>query len=83
MLVLDDGTQSRVLFETVDSAGSISDFALSPNEQFVAIEVVPVVEGSVSDGRIVEPRATSVTTVIVDIAAGEIVKTFEGFALTW
>ena len=83
MLVLDDGTSARVLYATVDSAGSIVDFALSPNEQFVAIEVVPVVEGSESDGRAVRPRATTVTTVIVEISTGETVRSFDGFAPKW
>ena len=83
MLVIDDGTAARVLYATVDSAGSIVDFALSPNEQFVAVEVVPVVEGSESDGRAVRPRATTVTTVIVEISTGETVRSFEGFAPKW
>jgi hypothetical protein len=83
MLVFDDTRSARVLYQTVDSSGSIIDFALSPNEQFVAIEVVPVVEGSESDDRKIKPRATSVTTVIVELATGVIVRSFEGFAPKW
>jgi hypothetical protein len=83
MLVYDDTDSARVLYQTVDSAGSIIDFALSPNEQFVAIEVVPVVEGSESDSREINPRATSITTVIVELSTGTAVRSFEGFAPKW
>lgn len=83
MLVFDDSSTARLLYQTIDSAGSIIDFSLSPNEQFVAIEVVPVVEGSKSDGRAVNSRATSITTVIVELATGATVRSFEGFAPAW
>jgi hypothetical protein len=45
--------------------------------------VVPVVETAVGDGSPVDPRATSITTIIVDISTGAVVKTVAGFGLEW
>lgn len=84
LLVADDGTgSSRVLFRTVDDRGSIGDLTVSANDQYVAIEVIPSVVYAQPDGRPVNGRATSVTTVIVDIESGAIVRTLEGFAPLW
>ena len=83
LLVFDDGKTSRELFRTIDDAGSIGRISVSPNDQFVAVEVVPNVETSVSDGRTVDPRSTSITTVFVSVETGAIVKSVAGFALQW
>lgn len=83
VLVDDDGASSRVLYRTVDDAGSISDFSVSPNGQYVAIETVPDDAANVSDGYYFDARSTSVTTVIVDVDSGAPVRSVEGFRLTW
>ena len=84
MLVADDGTgAARVLLRTVDDRGSIGDFTISPNDQYVAVEVTPSVEDAVADDRPVNGRATSVTTVIIDIESGAVVRTLEGFSPIW
>jgi len=83
ILVADDGEESRLLFRTVDDGGSIGDFSVSPNDQLVAVEIVPDVSTTVSDGRAVDPQSTDVTTVFVDIASGSIVKSVAGFAVQW
>ena len=83
LLVADDGTTSRELLRTVDDAGSIGDFSISPNDQYVAVEVVPNVASSVSDGYPVNDRATSITTVIIDIETGTQVKSVAGLGLQW
>jgi len=83
LLVFDDGETSRELFRTVDDAGSIGRISVSANDQFAAVEVVPNVESSVSDGRVVDPRSTSVTTVFVSIETGAVVKSVAGFAVQW
>ena len=83
LLVVDDGKASRQLFRTQDDKGSIGDFSVSPNDQYVAVEVVPNVATSVSDGYPVNERSTSVTTVVIDIASGRQVKSVAGLALTW
>ena len=83
LLVFDDGATSRELFRTVDDAGSIGRISVAPNDQFVAVEVVPNVESSVSDGRTVDARSTAVTTVFVSIETGAVVKSVAGFAVHW
>ena len=83
IVAVDDGTEGRVLYQTPDLAGSIEDFSVSPNGQYVAIEVVPVIADTVSDGYTVDPRSTTITTVIVEIETGLIVRSVEGFALRW
>lgn len=83
LLVYDDGTTARVLYQTPNGAGSISDFTVSPNGQYVAVETVPDNSASVSDGYFYDARSTSVTTVIVDVDSGAQVRSFEGFALAW
>jgi hypothetical protein len=83
LLVADDGSSSRELLRTVDHGGSIGDFSVSPNDQYVAVEVVPNVASSVSDGYAVNDRSTSVTTVIIDLTSGNQVKSLAGFDLQW
>lgn len=83
LLIADNGAEARILFRTVNDAGSIEGFSVSPNGQYVAVEVVPSAIDSESDGNPVDPRPSSLTTVFVDIASGEIVKTVEGFATRW
>ena len=83
LLVYDDGIESRILYQTPDGRGSISDFSVSPNGQYVAIETVPDNSVSVSDGYFYDARSTSVTTIIVDVETGSQVRSVEGFALDW
>ncbi len=84
LLVADDGSGvSRVLLRTIDDRGSIGDFVISPNDQYVAVEVTPSVADAVPDGRFVNGRPTSVTTIIIDIESGAVVRTLEGFAPHW
>jgi hypothetical protein len=83
LLVADDGTTSRQIFRTKDDAGSIGDFSVSPNDQYVAVEVVPNVASSVSDSYPVNDRSTSVTTIVIGIASGAQVKSVAGLGLQW
>jgi len=83
LLVYDDGATSRVLYKTPNDGGSISDFTVSPNGQYVAIETVPDASAAVSDGYFYDARATSVTTVIVDVDSGAQTRSVEGFTLRW
>jgi hypothetical protein len=84
LLVADDGSgASRLLLRTIDDRGSLGSLAVSPNDQFVAIEVTPSVADAVPDGRRVNGRPASITTVIVDIETGAVVRTLEGFSPVW
>lgn len=84
LLVADDGSgASRLLLRTIDDRGSLGGLFVSPNDQFVAVEVTPSVTDAVPDGRPVNGRPTSITTVIVDIESGAVVRTLEGFSPVW
>ncbi|MGX5680135.1 Ig-like domain-containing protein [Schumannella luteola] len=83
VVAVDDGSSGRILYQTPNLAGSIEEFRVSPNGQYVAIEVVPVIDDSVSDGYAENPRSTTITTVIVDIDSGLVVRSVEGFDLAW
>jgi hypothetical protein len=84
VLVADDGRgTSRLLARTIDDRGSIGSLHLSPNDQYAVIELTPVLEGAVSDGRVVESRPTSVTLAIIDVDTGQLVRTLEGFGAVW
>lgn len=84
VVVVDDGSgASRLLARTIDDRGSIGELSVSPNDQYVAIEVTPSVENAVPDGRRVNGRPTSITLQIVDIATGALVRSLEGFVPVW
>ncbi|MET4780589.1 hypothetical protein [Glaciihabitans sp. UYNi722] len=82
-LVYEKGASSRILFQTVNNKGSIDGFSISPNGQYVAVNIVPDVATSVSDGYAVNPKSTSITTAFVDIATGKLVRSVSGFDESW
>lgn len=84
VLVADDGGGvARVIARTIENRGSLGPVLLSPNDQYVAVEVTPDVTAAVSDGRRVEARPTSITLAIIDVETGQLVRTLEGFAPVW
>jgi hypothetical protein len=83
LVVVDDGDAARALFRTLNDAGSIERFQISPNNQYVAIETVPDVASSEADGYTVNGRSTSIATVFVDIESGAVIKSVEGFDVSW
>lgn len=82
-LVHESGTTSRVLYQTKDDAGSIEGFSVSPNGQFVAVNVIPDYASSISDGYPVDAQSTSISTIFIDIASGAVVRSVEGFDENW
>ncbi|WP_255558953.1 hypothetical protein [Salinibacterium sp. M195] len=83
VLAFDDGEQSRILYQTVGDKGAILDFQVSPNNQFVAVEVQPNVSSFDADEYVMNPRPQSVTTYFVEIATGAVTRSVEGFGLVW
>lgn len=82
-LVLDTGSESRVLYESLEGRGSIEDFSVSPNGQYAAVTIVPDVSTSVSDGSPVDPMSTTVASIVIDIATGTVLGSVAGFAVSW
>ena len=82
-LVYENGTETRILYQSKDDAGSIEGFSVSPNGQYVAVNVVPNFATSFSDGYFADSASTSITTLFIDIAAGNLVRSVEGFDESW
>ncbi|TQL47782.1 hypothetical protein FB562_0852 [Homoserinimonas aerilata] len=82
-IVVDDGAVSRILFESVPGTTSIEDFTVSPNGQFVVVEVIPDVSAMVSDAYYPLARPTSITTRFIDLVSGAVVAEVAGFDVEW
>src|SRR5690606_18160733 len=82
-LVVDDGATARPVFGSPDSLGNILSFSVSPNGQFAAVETNPNTRESVYDGFITNAKPVIVTTSIVGLATGEVVRSFPGFGVDW
>jgi hypothetical protein len=82
-MVFDDGINARIIYRTLEDEGSLVEFTLSPNDQYAVVETVPNVSASVEDGYAVNPRSTSIATVFVDISTGAVVKSIDGFRVSW
>ncbi len=82
-LVHEEGKNLRVLFQTIDDQGSIEGFSVSPNGQYVAVNVIPDFASSVSDGYPTGAQSTSISTVIVEISTGLVVRSVAGFGESW
>jgi hypothetical protein len=77
------GSEARILFQTNDNNGSIEGFSISPNGQYLAVNVIPDYASSISDGYAVDPQSTSISTVFIDIASGNVVRSVAGFDESW
>lgn len=84
VFVADDGQgNSRILYRTPDDVGSIGRFVVSPNDHYIALEIVPNVRSERSDGRSLNERDRSVMTVVVDRETGSVVRSVDGFWPVW
>jgi hypothetical protein len=84
LVVRDDGQGSlEPLYRTPGDLGSIGRFVVSPGDQYVAIEVIPDRSQVRPDGRLLEPRAESITTVVIEVESGSVVRSVEGFWPVW
>ncbi len=80
-LVVAAGGEAREVFST--TGGSIAQFSVSPNGQYAAIALVPDVSAASSDLYGADAMATTIETVIVDLATGEEIARLPGFGLQW
>lgn len=82
-LVYESGSTTRVLYQNKNQIGTIEGFSVSPNGQYLAVNMIADYGASVSDGYSVDPQSTSISTVFVDIAAGTVVSSVTGFDVSW
>lgn len=80
---VDDEGNPEVLYRTPGDLGSIGRFVVSPNDQYVAVEVVPNLSTQRLDGRSLAPRDEAITTVVIDLESRIIVRSVEGFWPVW
>ena len=58
-------------------------FELSPNDQHLAVHIVPNREADASNGYPVNAQTTDATTLFVNVATGEVRRSVLGFDATW
>jgi hypothetical protein len=81
-LVYEDGTTTRNLFGKAFT-GTVVGFDVSPNGQYLAINLVPDGATGGSDGYAVEPESTAITTDFIEIDSGALVRSVTGFDQSW
>lgn len=81
-LVYDTGTDSRILYE-VKKNETLEGFSVSPNGQYLAVNVIPDYAASVSDRYFQDPQSTTITTVFIDIATASTARIVDGFGEIW
>ncbi|MFO7691364.1 MAG: hypothetical protein R6W83_12575 [Cryobacterium sp.] len=77
-----DGEED-VIYAPASAQETIVGFTVSPNDQYVAVQIVPNRDTAVTDGYPVLAQATDATTLFVSIATGQITRSVVGFAATW
>ncbi len=75
--------QERTVYAPANVAETIVGFELSPNDQYLAIHIVPNRDTAVSDEYPVNAQSTDASTLFVDITTGHISRSVVGFAATW
>lgn len=81
-LVFETNTDSRILYQVKDNE-SVEGFSVSPNGQYLAVNVIPNYPASVSDGYFQDAQSTTITTIFIDIASAATVRIVDGFSETW
>ncbi len=82
-MAVDNGSEARSIYQPPSIGDSIDAFHLSPNGQYVAIELIPDGTADALDTNPTNPRPTATTTVIVESTTGTTTRSFEGFNLIW
>ena len=82
-LSLVQGAEARTVYVPTSATETIVGFELSPNDQYLAVHIVPNRETDVSDGYSVNAQTTDATTLFVNVATGEVRRSVLGFDATW
>lgn len=77
------GGEQRLIYEPRLPHELLRHVVVSPNDQYLAITMVPDTTSSVSDNYPVNSEPSSVTTLIVDRVTGEVVRSVVGFGIRW
>ncbi len=82
-LSLVQGGEARTVYAPVSADETIVGFELSPNDQFLAVQIVPNRDTELFDGYPVNAQATEATTLFVNVATGDVRRSVLGFDATW
>ena len=82
-LSLVQGGEARTVYAPASARETIVGFELSPNDQYLAVQIVPNRDTELSDGYPVNTQATDVTTLFVNVATGDVRRSVLGFDATW
>ena len=80
--LVQDGTE-RTIYSPTSAAETIVDFEISPNDQYLAVQIVPNRETAASDHYPVNAQARDATTLFIEIATGQVRRSVVGFGATW
>ena len=82
-LSLVEGGEARTVYTPASALETIVGFEISPNGQYLAVQVVPNRNSELSDEYPVNAQATDATTLFVNVATGSQSRSVLGFAATW
>ena len=77
------GGEARTVYAPASALETIVGFEISPNDQYLAVQVVPNRDSELSDGYPENAQATDATTLFVNVATGELRRSVLGFDATW
>ena len=80
VIALADAAGTRELYRSTTAGSRVRDFCVSPNGQYLAVEVVPA--GALNDGYAL-PGYSDMSTYFVDIASGATTRGVAGFLPDW
>jgi hypothetical protein len=81
IVIVDEGNVREVY--TAASGTLIMGFSVSPNEQYLSIELNPDLANTEYDGPWANAQPRGIETYIVDMATGDVKRSFAGFDLVW
>ncbi|MDJ0350495.1 hypothetical protein [Cryobacterium sp. PH29-G1] len=77
------GGEARTVYAPASATETIVGFELSPNDQYLAVQIVPNRDTEVSDGYPVNAQATDATTLFVNVETGQMRRSVLGIDATW
>lgn len=80
--VLNQSGSDKTIYQTHTTDAMISDYSLSPNDQYMSLELGPT-DNNQYDDYPDNSKSYSVHTQLIDVANGTVVKDIDGFNITW
>jgi len=78
-----EGGASRIVYEPASQTEDIVGFSVSPNNQYLAVRIVPNRDEQTPDGYSENGQARETTTLFVNVETGQIRRSVVGFDALW